>query len=140
VTPAEKGALITELIADEGLKYRVYKDSLGIETIGIGRNIRDKGLSRVEILFLAENDIHECEGDLRSFDWFSALDTVRRRACLNLRFNLGPGRLRTFTKFLAAMAAQQYDQAADELVSSRWYQQVQPSRRDRIVRQIRTGQ
>ena len=37
---------IEKLIAHEGLVLNVYKDTLGIDTIGIGRNLEDRGISQ----------------------------------------------------------------------------------------------
>ena len=33
----------------EGLVLTVYKDTLGIDTIGIGRNLQDRGISKEEL-------------------------------------------------------------------------------------------
>jgi lysozyme len=141
VTPEDHTALIAQLMLHEGVRAKVYRDSLGIETIGCGRNLRDKGLSQAEIRFLLENDITECISDLARFDWFGTLDLdpVRQRALIDLRFNLGPSRLRGFKKLLAACARGDWDAAAAELLKSRWATQVQPSRVARLTRQLRTG-
>ena len=37
---------IEKLINSEGLVLNVYKDTLGIDTIGIGRNLEDRGISQ----------------------------------------------------------------------------------------------
>ena len=49
--------LIEELTRDEGYRRRVYKDSVGIETIGIGRNLVDVGVTKEEAQYLLGNDI-----------------------------------------------------------------------------------
>ena len=40
---------IEKLIAHEGLKLQVYQDTLGIDTIGIGRNLEDRGITQEEL-------------------------------------------------------------------------------------------
>lgn len=139
MTADERESLRQQLIAHEGIRLRVYKDTLGIETIGVGRNLRDRGITSAEALALLDNDIDACEADCLLFPWFATLDPVRARAVLDLRFNLGPTRLRTFKKFLAAMHALDYERAADELKDSQWAVQVQSARVVRIVEQIREG-
>jgi lysozyme len=139
MTTAERASLREQLIKHEGLRLRVYTDSLGILTIGVGRNVRDKGLTGMEALYLLDNDIDECEADLLTFPWFVTLNAIRQRAVLDLRFNLGPTKLRQFKKFLGAMNACDFPTAAAELMDSRWFLQVQPSRGQRIVRQILNG-
>ena len=77
--------LIEKLILHEGLKLNVYKDTLGIDTIGIGRNLEDRGISKEELdamdipnietvyqfgitevdaVYLAENDVQIVEEEL----------------------------------------------------------------------------
>ena len=41
--------LVTKLITHEGLRLQVYKDTLGIDTIGIGRNLEDRGITDEEL-------------------------------------------------------------------------------------------
>jgi lysozyme len=140
MTAEDRAALAKQLDTHEGRKKRVYKDSLGIETIGVGRNLRDKGLSDDEIDYLLANDIAECEADLvAGFAWYSGLDAIRQRALLDLRFNLGPTRFRSFKNTLASIGRSDYSAAASNLLLSKWATQVQKDRVDRIVRQIRDG-
>jgi len=40
---------VNKLIAHEGLSLQVYKDTLGIDTIGIGRNLEDRGITKEEL-------------------------------------------------------------------------------------------
>ena len=41
--------LIDKLVVSEGLRLQVYKDTLGIDTIGIGRNLEDRGITKEEL-------------------------------------------------------------------------------------------
>lgn len=134
----ERGKLIVELMRDEGVRLTVYKDSLGIETIGVGRNLRDKGISHDEALFLLENDLDECIHDLSVFPWFVALDPVRQRVLTNMRFNLGPSRLRSFKHTLAAVARGDYEAAAKGMMASKWARQV-GQRATRLAQMMRSG-
>jgi lysozyme len=139
-TVTERQRLVDELVADEGLRLTVYADSKGIPSIGVGRNLRDKGITSREAFDLLDHDVDETIADLAgSFPWFVKLDAVRQRAIVNFRFNVGPKTFRAFKQFLAAMAKGDYDTAAEELVDSDWYAQVQKSRRERICWQIKTG-
>lgn len=139
MTTLDLDAARLELRSDEGVRLTVYTDTKGIPTIGCGRNLRDRGISQRICDLLLEEDVAECLTDLRTFPWFDALDPVRQRALLNLRFNLGAGKLRTFRRFLDAMSRKDYPAARRELETSAWWQQVQPSRRDRIASQILNG-
>ena len=41
--------LLDQLVEHEGLMLNVYQDHLGIDTIGIGRNLIDRGISEKEL-------------------------------------------------------------------------------------------
>jgi len=45
------------LIVHEGCVLTVYLDSLGIDTIGIGRNIQHRGITDKELTYLGYYDI-----------------------------------------------------------------------------------
>ena len=72
-----KERLIDQLIKHEGMELKVYKDSLGIETIGIGRNLVDRGVSEEEARYLCNNDIDIVEQELgKSFPIVDSLDEI----------------------------------------------------------------
>ena len=82
--------LIEQLELHEGRRSKPYLDSVGKWTVGVGRNLSDKGLSDDEIDYLLANDLRECRADLASFPWFAGLDDVRRNVLIDMRLNLGP--------------------------------------------------
>lgn len=124
MTSDERRLLWQQLLRHEGIRLKVYKDSVGVPTIGVGRNLRDKGITETEAMMLLDHDIEECERDCETFPWFETLDPVRRRVILNMRFNLGPKGLRLFKNTLAAVAAKEYVVAARAMLSSKWARQV----------------
>jgi lysozyme len=136
----DRDKLRTQLVLHEGMKQFVYTDTLGIETIGVGRNLRDKGLSREEVYFLLDNDIDECLEDLQSLlPFFDDLDDVRQRVLLDMRFNLGPSKFRGFKNFLKAVKESRYKDAAAAMLNSKWAKQVK-SRAKRLSTMMATGQ
>ena len=130
--------LIKMLRQHEGVRNTVYLDSLGIETIGVGRNLKEVGLSDDEIDYLLVNDVNRCKAEAKQFDWYEELDTVRREAILNLLFNLGRPRFMGFKKAIAALGDHNYNLSADEFYDSRWRTQV-GQRAEDICHMIRTG-
>lgn len=139
--------LSAELERDEGVELRLYKDSKGIWTIGVGRNLQDRGISREEANYLLRNDIvTHLELLDRHLPWWRDLDEVRQRVLANMAFNLGVGpsdedpngKLLTFKNTLAAMARGDYAAAADGMAASAWAKQVGP-RAVRLVAMMRAG-
>ncbi len=118
-------AIEKQLIDHEGLEKMVYRCPAGKLTVGVGRNLEDKGITEEEALFLLRNDIAECEDDLRSiFTEYDTLDESRKRVLIDMRFNLGPSRFRQFKKLIAAVKEKDFSRAADEMKDSNWYRQV----------------
>ena len=115
-----KNRFIKQMRFHEGVKNKVYKDHLGIETIGVGRNLVDRGLSDEEVDYLLGNDITIVENELdNGLSWWRDLDEVRQRALADLAFNMGLPRLHGFVKMLDGLQRRDYHAAADELLDSK---------------------
>ena len=137
---------LDKLIDHEGMVLTVYKDSLGIDTIGIGRNLKDRGISREELdyldipnmevvyehgiseadaRYLALNDIAIVENELcRVHNCVENLDSVRQLVLMDMAFNMGVPRLCKFKNMWAAIHEEKFDIAAKEMLDSRWANQV----------------
>jgi len=128
------------LIKHEALRLKPYEDFLTEDiTIGVGRNLDSLGITEEEALYLLNNDIERCDKELLyNFKWYPDLCRVRQDAMINLCFNLGITRLKTFKKALSAMKAGDYNLAADEFLDSKWADQV-GYRALEISDMIRTG-
>ena len=130
---------VSQLRFHEGVRNQVYKDHLGIETIGVGRNLVDRGLSDQEVDYLLQNDIKIVEEELdRSLPWWRDMSEVRQRALADLVFNMGLPRLHGFVKMLDGLQRRDYQTAADELLDSNYAKQV-GARSIRVAEMIRTG-
>mgnify|MGYP003141361320 CR=1 FL=1 len=125
----------------EGRRARMYLDSLGNETIGVGRNLKARGLSADEIDLLLTNDLDHAEKD--AITWAGPvwlyLSPVRRHVIVDMAFNMGLPRLRGFKRFRAAVRRQDWESAAAEMIDSRWYVQVK-GRAKTLVKMMRTGE
>jgi lysozyme len=134
-----KEKLIEELKRDEGVELRPYKCSAGFLTLGVGRNIEERGITMDESDYLLANDITICEEEAtRVFKWYDTLSDVRQRVILNMIFNLGLTKLLNFKKFLAAMEAEDWEEAGKQMLDSRWAKQV-GNRADRLEQMIVNG-
>ena len=132
-------ALRKHLIDEEGWKDRIYPDSKGIFTIGVGRNLEGKGLSDDEIEYLFSNDMRDAETDVRrvlpQFDDFSA---NRQIALISVMF----AGIRTFMEFkrmIAAINRMDWNTAADELLDSKYAKVDVPNRAKRLAKMLREG-
>lgn len=117
--------LIQQLIRHEGLEKFPYKCSAGRLTIGVGRNIEDRGISENEAMFLLQNDIDECIRDLNIFfPVVRKLNKPRYHVIINMCFNIGISRLRGFKKMWKAIEEEDFNEAAVQMLDSKWAEQV----------------
>jgi lysozyme len=127
------------LMIHEGLKLRPYRDTAGKLTIGVGRNLDDKGIREIEADLMLDNDIGETIQNLDHYlPWWTKLSPNRKLVLMDMCFNLGIGKLLTFKKALAAMKEGRWNTAADEMKDSKWARQV-GRRADKLAYMMRTG-
>ena len=138
----------------------MYQDTLGIDTIGIGRNLKDRGISKEELdeldiptidhvyeygiteadaMLLAENDVQIVEEELlRAHPCVEELDAVRQLVLVDMAFNMGVPRLCKFKKMWNAVHEKKFDIAAKEMLDSRWANQVK-SRSVKLANAMHNG-
>lgn len=107
----------------EGKRNKVYYDTEGIMTIGYGYNL-EKGLSDAAVDFLFKESMQEVYSEALSFSWYANLSPVRRAVIENMLFNLGKSRFMGFKRTIQYLDNGQFDQAAEEMLNSKWSKQV----------------
>jgi len=121
----DKQRLFKQLRTHEGVEKFPYKCTAGYLTIGVGRNIEERGLLDDEIDFLLDNDINIAIDEVAAtYDWFFDLSEIRQRVIIDMVFNLGLPRFSQFKNMIAAIEAEDFVQASNEMMDSRWAQQV----------------
>lgn len=136
--------LTAQLRRDEGTRATVYKDTLGFDTIGVGRLIDSRkpgsGLRPDEIDYLLRNDIADrVEALTKALPWFDRLDEARQGVLINMAFQLGTAGLLGFKSTLALVVAGKYAEAAEQMIKSKWATQT-PARAKRLAEQMKTGE
>lgn len=134
----DRDQLINLLVAHEGLRLKPYADTDGNITIGVGRNLTANGVTAREAMDLLNHDVDAAVADCSSFPWFCQLTAARQMALVDMRFNLGPARFRTFTQMLASTAAGDYEKASTQMLKSKWARQV-GARATTLARMMATG-
>ncbi len=148
--------IFDQLRRDEGLRLKPYRDNskqLGFEgkpgklTIGIGRNLDDRGLTEDESTYLCTNDVVIVTSELRQkLTWLDNLcpptqwnTDPRIGVLLNMGFNMGVGGVLEFRQMLGWLQRGDYSRASAEMADSAWYHEVGP-RAARLVQQMVTGE
>ena len=136
-----------EITYDEGVKYEVYLDHLGLPTFGIGhlvtKNDKEYGedvgypVSEQRVNEVFEEDMKIVLNDCQIlYDDFDDLPEECQHIIANMMFNMGRPRLSKFKGMKRGVDERNWNAAADEMVDSRWYRQV-TKRADRLVNRMR---
>ena len=119
----------------EGLRLHVYDDHLGNPTIGVGR-LLSRGISETTAMQMLEEDIDIVLNELtQKLPWFDEMPEVVQECLVDLGFNLGVPRLMQFQLTLGFLQAHKWQEAAEELLRSRYATQV-PNRANEIAEMI----
>ena len=145
----------------DGIPTKVYKDSGGVPTIGIGFNLnRPDAKQTIEAYGYNYDAVLAGKQEITPADataiyqtqyeqarreatnivpGFASLDRARQVVFTDMAFNLGADGLSGFHDMLAAVANKDWNLAAKAAKDSQWYKQVK-NRGKRNVEVIRTGQ
>lgn len=146
----EPGCRQCEMELMETLKDRIkkhesfsptpYRDANGF-SIGWGHFLGPGGaglkISRTVGDKILDEDIHRSTFEIMSLG-YGWLSDARTEVLIEMAFNLGFPRFQTFIKMLAAIEAQDYEKAADEMLKSKWAEQVK-GRAETLAEIMRTG-
>jgi lysozyme len=104
---------LPRLQTEEGFRALPYKDTNGFTTVGYGFNV-DAGLGRDEAAALLAAQLGSRHTALLAFGWYANLDEPRQSVCLDMSFNLGLHGLLSFPHMISALAAHDWETAANE--------------------------
>ena len=140
--------LKNQLIADEGVMYKVYLDHLGKPTFGVGHLITysdpEYGLevgtpvSKERVLEVFRKDIKVSIAETKKLygeDIFQSWPEEVRQIIVNMMFNMGRPRLSTFINFRGAILKRDWQSAAYHGRDSLWYRQV-TNRAERLMSRL----
>lgn len=117
--------LKTMLLEEEGFREFPYRCTSGKLTIGIGRNLEDRGISRNEAMYLLTEDIEYIKSKLKEkLSFFADLNPIRQIVLMDMAFNLGINGLLAFKNTLNLISDGKYTQAAEHMLDSKWATQV----------------
>lgn len=135
--------LFNQLSRHEGYSKKMYLDSKGIPTIGIGFNLNDAnnrrilsklgitdkqiktGLSDQQVKTLFDYSMKQAKSDALKFlpDLYSHPVNVQN-AIIDMSFNLGLNRLNKFVQFKKSLQNKDYKKASADMLDSLWAKQV----------------
>ena len=125
------------LVHDEGLRLFPYECTAGKTTIGVGRNIEDRGIYKKAAMLLLREDIRlATDACVRIFgEQFFTFSENRKLGWINFTFNLGAHRVLQFKNTLKAARKEDWEAVEKGLRNSLWFSQVK-GRAERVIRMI----
>ena len=113
------------LIDFEGLVLKSYVCPTGYISVGVGRNLETNGITEEEAMYLLNNDISTVIKKLDKH-WIAwrKLPITAQYVCIDVVFNMGINTWMSFRKTRAYMEMEQWDKAGDELLNSKYAEQV----------------
>jgi lysozyme len=140
MTPESRQKLKNLLVQHESYKQFPYIDTTGHLTIGIGRNLKDRGISLNEALYLLDEDAQYFTSKLSgTLQFWDGLNEARQIALVDMCFNMGLQGLLGFKEMMLAIEAQDFDRAAQEMLDSKWATQV-GERATSLARIMKSGE
>lgn len=135
------------IIKHEGIRYKPYKDSLGLWTVGVGHLIGDgkslpsqwnRALSHNEVMELFDTDYEHHKQAAQNIPGYTQMNRNGQAALIDLTFNMGPKWYKKWPNLMKQFQAQDYSGAADNLANSKWARQVK-GRSDTITELVRNA-
>jgi lysozyme len=121
--------VFNDLKRHEGCRLKVYRDTVGVWTIGYGHT---KGIHEGTKPITQEQAEEWLKEDMqigfdiarKVFRGYPDMDKVRKSVLVNMAFNLGETNLRKFFTFFRRLQEQNYEGAALQMLDSKWATQV----------------
>lgn len=119
MTPESRQKLRSLLVQNESYRQFPYTDTTGHLTVGIGRNLSNRGISQNEAFTLLDDDILYFISKLDSlFSFYSSIDDIRQIVLVDICFNVGINGLLKFKNMLGFLEKKDWENAANEILNS----------------------
>ena len=122
----------------EGFRSKMYRDSLGVWTIGYGLNL-ESGITEEEAAYLLDMRVRKIEEILnKSLYFWDELSPIRKEVLINMAYNLGVDGLYKFRTTLRLIGEKRYEEASNQMLNSLWARQV-PNRARELSNLMKDG-
>ena len=133
----KKMSLIESIKKHEGYVGVVYKDSLGIDTIGYGFAIKDLELDADVCDIILERKLKALHDMIKiKFKWYCYMPQEIKDVVIEMCYQLGVGGFSKFKKTIAYLQNQQFHDASVEMLDSLWAKQT-PNRAKELSNRVK---
>lgn len=121
----------------EGLRLTMYHDATNHPTLGYGHELSTP-ITELAADMILRDDVRKLQIKLDRLPWYEKLDYIRQAAIVDMAFNVGFDGLLEFEKMIDALAHQNWVGAHDQVMNSKWLNQVGNRARD-VAKMLLTG-
>lgn len=130
-------SLIDSIKQHEGYVGVVYKDSLGIDTIGYGFAIKDLELDTDVCDIILERKLKNLEDRVNlKFSWYKYMPQEIKDVVMEMCYQLGVTGVSKFKKTLAYLQDKRWEEASVEMLDSLWARQT-PNRAKELSNRVK---
>jgi len=133
------------IIENEGYRNKIYKDTRGFPTIGVGHLVTEndefeegKEYSKEILMTVFRKDVAKAEeGAKKLIGHIEGLHPEAKNLIIEMVFQMGTSGVSKFAKMLLALEEKNYKEAAVQMLDSRWARQT-PQRCQRMAKMMET--
>ena len=131
-------SLIEAVKESEGFRDKVYKDTLGIDTIGYGFAIKDLVLEEDICDMILERKLSPLiDAANKKFPFLRGLPQDKSEVVYEMCYQLGINGVSKFKNMLKHLEAKNFEKASVEMLDSLWAKQT-PNRAIKLSNQMKT--
>ncbi len=131
--------LLKSIKINEGFEPRVYKDTLGIDTIGYGFAIKDLYIDEDIAEQILEKKVNKLLKEVDSrFDWFKFMPDGIKEVVVEMCYQLGVNGFSKFKKTIKLLSNRNFAKASTEMLDSLWAKQT-PNRALKLSNIVKEG-
>ena len=124
--------LIEAVKLSEGFRDKVYKDTLGIDTIGYGFAIKDLVLEEDICDIILDRKLKDLISKVdKKFPFVKGLPEKGREVVYEMCYQLGVNGFSKFKRTISYLQLGDYSSASREMLESKWHRQT-PNRSQRL--------
>ena len=129
--------LIDSIKKHEGYVGIVYKDSVGVDTIGYGFAIKDLNLEEDVCDLILERKVNKLRLDVKKkFDWYCNMPTPIKDIVIEMCYQMGVNGFSKFKKTIKLLSQEKFYEASFEMLDSKWAVQT-PGRAKQLSTKVR---
>ena len=125
--------------ANEGFRDRVYKDTLGFDTIGYGFAIKNLSMEEDIAGIILERKLFKLITDVYTrLPWIVKMPSKVEEVIIEMCYQIGISGFSRFVKTISLLQKKKFELASEEMLDPRWAKQT-PNRAKRLSDIIRNA-